>query len=114
MHKASCLSLLVNFHVFFVEYLLTQIHLTLLPWEAQMVSTTGGNLMKNLVSLAGILNRLSSARYFRPAVLHLINKKWRGVLHESSRPRRRISAIVWTRPNVGHLIITPTMLIAVV
>ena len=39
----------VNFHVFFVEYLLTQIHLTLLPWEAQMVSTTGENLMKNLL-----------------------------------------------------------------
>jgi hypothetical protein len=67
----------VNFHVFFVEYLLTQIHLTLLLWEAQMVSTTGGNLMKNLVSLAGVLNRLSSARCFRPLVRYLINKKGR-------------------------------------
>jgi hypothetical protein len=44
-------------------------------WEAQMVNTTGANLMKNLVSLAGVLNRFSSARYFRPAALYLINKK---------------------------------------
>jgi hypothetical protein len=33
--------------------------------------------MKNLVSLAGVLNRLSSARYFRPAVLYLVDKKGR-------------------------------------
>jgi hypothetical protein len=50
----------VNFHVFFVEYLLTQIHLTLLPWEAQMVSTTGENLMKNLL-LTIVLVRIRCA-----------------------------------------------------
>jgi hypothetical protein len=40
----------VNFHVYFVEYLLTQIHLTLLPWEAQEVQAKAWINYKQLLN----------------------------------------------------------------